>query len=180
MTETQEYLVGVRLREPALADDYKLVGDLPVHVGDIVVVEAPTGTVVGEVRRPRREVPELKRDRLYRRIVGLASEDEAREYRERRAREQAGITTSQALARARGLAMKVVDVEMQPAQRRGSVYFSAWTSATSCAISRGSSGRASRCARSAPATPRACSTASGRAGDSSAARPICGSSTRSR
>jgi cell fate regulator YaaT (PSP1 superfamily) len=125
MTETQEYLVGVRLREPALADDYKLVGDLPVHVGDIVVVEAPTGTVVGEVRRPRREVPELKRDRLYRRIVGLASEDEAREYRERRAREQAGITTSQALARARGLAMKVVDVEMQPAQRRVSVYFSA-------------------------------------------------------
>ena len=34
-----EYLVGVRLRETAPADDYKLVGDLPLHVGDIVVVE---------------------------------------------------------------------------------------------------------------------------------------------
>jgi cell fate regulator YaaT (PSP1 superfamily) len=120
-----EYLVGVRLRETATADDYKLVGDLPLHVGDIVVVETQGGTALGEVRRPRREVPDSKRDRLYRRVVGLASDDEAREYRERRGREEAAIVTSQRLARARGLAMKVVDVEMQPAQRRVSVYFSA-------------------------------------------------------
>jgi cell fate regulator YaaT (PSP1 superfamily) len=120
-----EYLVGVRLRETVPADDYKLVGDLPLHVGDIVVVETQGGTALGEVRRPRREVPDSRRDRLYRRVVGLASDDEAREYRERRGREEAAIVTSQGLARARGLAMKVVDVEMQPAQRRVSVYFSA-------------------------------------------------------
>jgi len=90
-----------------------------------VVVETQGGTALGEVRRPRREVPDSKRDRLYRRVVGLASDDEAREYRERRGREEAAIVTSQRLARARGLAMKVVDVEMQPAQRRVSVYFSA-------------------------------------------------------
>jgi cell fate regulator YaaT (PSP1 superfamily) len=120
-----EYLVGVRLRETVPADDYKLVGDLPLHVGEIVVVETQGGTALGEVRRPRREVPESKRDRLYRRVVGLASDDEAREYRERRGREEAAIVTSQRLARARGLAMKVVDVEMPPAQRRVSVYFSA-------------------------------------------------------
>jgi cell fate regulator YaaT (PSP1 superfamily) len=120
-----EYLVGVRLRETAPADDYKLVGDLPLHVGDIVVVETQGGTALGEVRRPRREVPDSRRDRLYRRVVGLASDDEAREYRQRRGREEAAIVTSQGLARARGLAMKVVDVEMQPAQRRVSVYFSA-------------------------------------------------------
>jgi cell fate regulator YaaT (PSP1 superfamily) len=120
-----EYLVGVRLRETVPADDYKLVGDLPLHVGDIVVVETQGGTALGEVRRPRREVPDSKRDRLYRRVVGLASDDEAREYRERRGREEAAVVTSQRLARARGLAMKVVDVEMQPAQRRVSVYFSA-------------------------------------------------------
>ena len=123
--DTREYLVGVRLRDTATADDYKLVGDLPLHVGDVVVVETQTGTVLGEVRRPRREVPEVRRDRLYRRVVGLASEEETREYRERRPREEAAIGTSQRLARARGLTMKVVDVEMQPAQRRVSVYFSA-------------------------------------------------------
>jgi cell fate regulator YaaT (PSP1 superfamily) len=117
--------VGVRLRETGPADDYKLVGDLPLHVGDIVVVETQGETALGEVRRPRREVPDSKRDRLYRRVVGLASDDEAREYRERRGREEAAVVTSQRLARARGLAMKVVDVEMQPAQRRVSVYFSA-------------------------------------------------------
>jgi cell fate regulator YaaT (PSP1 superfamily) len=70
-------------------------------------------------------IPEFKRDRLYRRVVGLASDEEAREYRRRRTREEAAIATSQQLARARGLVMKVVDVEMQPAQRRVSVYFSA-------------------------------------------------------
>jgi cell fate regulator YaaT (PSP1 superfamily) len=89
------------------------------------VVEASAGTLTGEVRRPRRPIPEFKRDRLHRRVVGLASDDEAREYRRRRAREEAAISTSQELARARGLVMKVVDVEMQPAQRRVSVYFSA-------------------------------------------------------
>ena len=115
----------MRLRQTVAADDYKLVGDLPVHVGDVVIVETQGGTAVGEVRRPRREVPALKRDRLYRRVVGLASDEEAREYRERRAREEAAIVTSQKLARARGLTMKVVDVEMQPAQRRVCVYFSA-------------------------------------------------------
>jgi cell fate regulator YaaT (PSP1 superfamily) len=125
VTDPREYLVGVRLRDTAPADDYKLVGDLPLHVGDIVVVETQAGTAVGEARRPRRELPELKRDRLYRRIVGLASDEEASEYRDRRRREEAAIETSQRLARARGLGMKVVDVEMQPAQRRVSVYFSA-------------------------------------------------------
>jgi cell fate regulator YaaT (PSP1 superfamily) len=125
VNDPEEYLVGVRLRDTAHADDYKLVGDLPLHVGDVVVVEAQTGTVTGEVRRPRRPVPEHKRDRLYRRIVGLASDEETREYRRRREREEAAIVTSQQLARARGLVMKVVDVEMQPAQRRVAVYFSA-------------------------------------------------------
>jgi cell fate regulator YaaT (PSP1 superfamily) len=124
VNDIQDYLVGVRLRQTVPADDYKLVGDLPLHVGDIVVVETQTGTAVGEVRRPRRELPDFKRDRLYRRIVGLASDEETREYRERRTREEAAIVTSQGLARARGLSMKVVDVEMQPAQRRVSVYFS--------------------------------------------------------
>lgn len=120
-----EYLIGVRLRDVAFADDYKFVGGLVLHVGDIVVVETATGTALGEVRRPRRAVPEAKRDRLYRRVVGLASEGESREYRERRRREEQGIASSQRLARARGLSMKIVDVELQPAQRRVTVSFSA-------------------------------------------------------
>ncbi len=60
--ETAEYLIGVRLREPLLADDY-LTTDIELHVGDLVLVETGSGTVVGEVRRPRRPLPEFKRDR---------------------------------------------------------------------------------------------------------------------
>ena len=119
-----EFLVGVRLRETAPADDYKLVGELTLHVGDVVTVETQTGTALGEVRRPRRPLPESRRDRLYRRVVGLATSEETREYREGRERELAAIETSQRLARGRGLPMKVVDVEMPIGQRRVTVYFS--------------------------------------------------------
>jgi len=124
MESEPEYLIGVRLHESAQADDYKLVG-LDAHVGDLVVVETGQDTAVGEVRRPRRALPEAKRDRLYRRVVRLAMPAEAREYRERREREQRAIVTCQQLARGRGLSMKVVDVEMQPAARRVTVYFNA-------------------------------------------------------
>jgi cell fate regulator YaaT (PSP1 superfamily) len=124
MEATDEYLVGVRLRETTPADDYKLVGDLVLHVGDVVRVETQSGTALGEVRRARRLVPELRRDRLYRRVVGLASDEEAGDYRQQRRREEEAIVTSQRLARARGLAMKVVDVEMPTGQRRVTVYFS--------------------------------------------------------
>src|SRR5712691_4107710 len=85
MEPPTEYLIGVRLHESAQADDYKLV-DLDAHVGDLVVVETANDTAIGEVRRPRRELPESKRERLYRRVVRMASEAEVREYRERRER----------------------------------------------------------------------------------------------
>ena len=63
-----DFLVGVRLREPLQADDYLAAEDVALHVGDLVVVETGTGTAVGEVRRPRRELPASKRDRPFRRV----------------------------------------------------------------------------------------------------------------
>ena len=120
----EEFLIGIRLREAANADDYKLV-DLDLHVGDLAVVETAGGTTVGEVRRPRRPLPEFRRDRLYRRVVRAASEAEAREYRERREREQRAVATCQQMAREHGLRVKVIDVEMHPMARRVTVYFNA-------------------------------------------------------
>src|SRR5262249_60179547 len=102
MEATNEYLVGVRLRDTAPADDYKLVGDLVLHVGDVVRVETQSGTALGEVRRARRPVPELRRDRLYRRVIGLASDQETADYRQRRQRGAEASGPSQRLARARG------------------------------------------------------------------------------
>src|SRR5712691_2669348 len=117
-----EHLIGVRLREPATADDYKLV-DMMARVGDLVLVETATEPIVGEVRRPRRLVPEHKREQLYRRVVRLATDHEAREYRERREREKRGVLTAQGLARSRGVSLKVLDVEMHPTARRVTIYF---------------------------------------------------------
>jgi cell fate regulator YaaT (PSP1 superfamily) len=119
-----EYLVGIRLRETSAADDYKLV-DVEARVGDLVVVEGPAGPLVGEVRRPRRPLPGSKKDRLYRRVLRRATDEEAREWRDRRRREQEAVATCQRMAHARTLSIKVVDVEMHPGVRRTTVYFNA-------------------------------------------------------
>ncbi|PYN01292.1 MAG: stage 0 sporulation protein [Candidatus Rokuibacteriota bacterium] len=125
METMNDFLVGVRLRATALTDDYR-VGELELHVGDFVVVETLTSeTAVGEVRRAKREVPESKKDRAYRRVLRIATEAEVREYRDRRTREERAIVTCQRVARGRGLQLKVVDVEMYPVARRATVYFSA-------------------------------------------------------
>jgi cell fate regulator YaaT (PSP1 superfamily) len=117
-----EYLIGVRLREPASADDYKIT-ELVARVGDLVLVETSAEPLVGEVRRPRRPVPEHKRDQLYRRVLRPATDHEAAEYRERREREKRGMVSAQAVARRYNLPMKVVDVEMHPTARRVTIYF---------------------------------------------------------
>jgi cell fate regulator YaaT (PSP1 superfamily) len=119
-----EFLIGIRLREGQSAEDYKLV-DVPLHVGDLAVVETANGTAIGEVRRPARPLPEFRRDRLYRRVVRQATEREAREHHERREREREAVTTCQRMARERGLGMKVIDVEMTAGGRRVTVYFNA-------------------------------------------------------
>ncbi|HEY3066318.1 MAG TPA: regulatory iron-sulfur-containing complex subunit RicT [Methylomirabilota bacterium] len=120
-----EYLIGIRLREGTPAEDYRMVEDLGLHVGDLCVVETATGSAVGEVRRPCRPLPEFKRDHLFRRVLRRATTAEEAEHHDRREREVAAVATVQRLARGRGLAMKVVDVEMHPGARRVLVYFNA-------------------------------------------------------
>ncbi len=65
MNETAaEYLIGVRLREvgsPTTTDSWAT--SVASAVGDLVVVEAGGTELVGEVRRPRRPLPDFKRDR---------------------------------------------------------------------------------------------------------------------
>ena len=126
MDDTDEaWLIGIRLRDAAPAEDYKLVDDVRPSVGDVAVVETATGTALGEIRRPRRVLPDFKRDRLYRRVVRAATEAEAHEYGDRRQREERAVVSAQHLAHGRGLALKVVDVELHGAERRVTVYFNA-------------------------------------------------------
>jgi cell fate regulator YaaT (PSP1 superfamily) len=117
------YLVGVRLRDVGLTEDYLLAADLDTHVGDLVVVESPAGELVAEVRRPRREMPAFKRERPWSRVLRPATEAEAEAWRERRALEKRHAVTAQRKARERGLVMKVVDVELSPTSRKVTVYF---------------------------------------------------------
>ncbi len=117
-----KFLVGIRLREPANADDY-LVEGFDLHVGDFWVVEVPNGTAVGQVRRPKRPVPEFKRDRVFPKVIRLAISQEAQEWRERRDREKKAVQEIQATAQQRGLKMKMVDVEIQPDGRKVTVRF---------------------------------------------------------
>jgi cell fate regulator YaaT (PSP1 superfamily) len=120
-----EYLIGIRLREPTLPEDYKLVGDLSLHVGEFALVETANGTAIGEVRRGKRELPDIRRDRLYRRVIRAAHPNEVDQWLDRREREKQAVLRAGQIARERGLEMKLVDVEMHPGPRRMTVYFSA-------------------------------------------------------
>src|SRR5499433_1295053 len=120
-----DYLVGVRLREVAKAEDYLAAEDLELHVGDLVMVSTEGGQTVGEVRRPRRPLPDFKRDRPFPRVLRAATEAEGHEWRERREREKRAIVTCERKAREHRLAIKVVDVEFTPGARRTTVYFNA-------------------------------------------------------
>src|SRR5262249_61117778 len=106
MEPMDDFLVGVRLRETAPADDYRVAEELELHVGDLVLVETSAESTIGEVRRPRREIPEAKRDRLYRRVLRHATEAEARADREGRGREERAITKAQQVAPGRGPALE--------------------------------------------------------------------------
>jgi cell fate regulator YaaT (PSP1 superfamily) len=124
--DAADHLVGVRLRDLGQTDDYRVAdGEFVPRVGDLVIVEGPSGEQVGEVRRPRRPLPEFKRDRQYPRVFRPATEAEVEAWRERREREKRHRETAQRMARERGLRMKVVDVEVHPAARRVMVYFNA-------------------------------------------------------
>ena len=120
-----EYLIGIRLREPMLPEDYKLVGELSLHVGEFALVETASGTAIGEVRRGKRELPDIRRDRLYRRVIRAAHPDEVDQWLDRREREKQAVLRAGQIARERGLELKLVDVEMHPGVRRMTVYFSA-------------------------------------------------------
>jgi cell fate regulator YaaT (PSP1 superfamily) len=115
-------LVGVRLRVPAKAEDYLLDGHT-VHVGDFCLVEVPNGTAVGEVRRPARPLPAFKRERVFPRVIRLATAYEVAQWREWQEREQRAIQTCQERARQHRLPLKVFDVEIQSGGRRVGVSF---------------------------------------------------------
>ena len=118
------YLIGVRLRAPLQAEDHATDQE-DLAVGDFVVVETGQGTAVGEIRRPKRPLPEFKRGRLYRQVMRRATDAEVAEWRERRERELQHAETCRQRARGRGLRLKVVDVEIDPGPRRVTVLFNA-------------------------------------------------------
>jgi cell fate regulator YaaT (PSP1 superfamily) len=126
VTASERRLIGVRLREGGRADDY-LVEGLSLHVGDHCVVEVPSGQAIGQVRRPARDVPEGKRERTYPWVLRRATPEEVAELHRRREREQDAMRTCQLRAQGRGLALKVVDVEMTRDGRRVTVLFAAET-----------------------------------------------------
>src|SRR5215475_6318079 len=120
-----DFLIGVRLRTGQNASDYRMAEDVDLHVGDLCLVETEAEPAFGEVRRPRRPVPEARREATYRRVLRPATEREARDHRAHLLRERESVATVQELARGRGLALKVVDVEMLPRARRVIVSFNA-------------------------------------------------------
>ena len=71
------YLVGVRLREPLLADDYE-TADPDLHVGDLVMVETGGGAPrSARCAGPSARCPRSSAIGVYRRVVRPATDERA-------------------------------------------------------------------------------------------------------
>src|SRR5258705_12401220 len=117
------YRTGVRRSEPLQAEDRQTAME-DLHVGDFVVVETGQGTVVGEVRRPKRPLPEFKRGRLYRTVLRRATDAQTAEGRDRRRRGLKHAETCRRRPPGRGAQLKILDVEIHPRHRRVTGLFS--------------------------------------------------------
>ena len=105
-----------------MAEDY-LTTESDLHVGDFVVVDSGTAPRWARCAAPAGRCPSSSGAVSTAGSCAAPRTAEAAEWRERRAREVQGVETCQRLARARGLTIKIVDVEIEPSRRRVTVFF---------------------------------------------------------
>jgi len=98
---------------------------LPIGVGDFVVVETERGEDVGRVLQ-KGELAALKgKDREVSRVVRRATPDDLERLRERRQREAEALVVCREKAAQHKLNMKTLDVEYEPDGSRVTFYFTA-------------------------------------------------------
>ena len=115
---------ALRLREPLFAEDY-LTTDAELHVGDLVMVEAGGWLGRGGGAEAEAAAARLQARAALPQSRSARHRAESAEWRARRVLEVQGGRDVPEARPGRGLVMKIVDVEMEPARRRVTVFFNA-------------------------------------------------------
>lgn len=115
-------VVGIRFKSGYKIYDFE-VGEEEIKIGDLVVVENDFGLSIGRVVKPKHflEVPERK----LKKILRIATEEDIRTSKENKMVEKEAKVFCLERIMARGLPMKLIDVEATLDKRRIIFYFTA-------------------------------------------------------
>jgi cell fate regulator YaaT (PSP1 superfamily) len=116
-------VVGIRFKSGYKIYDFEVNEEDDVKVGDLVVVESDFGLSIGNVVKPRHfvEFPERK----LKKILRIATEEDIKTSQENKIVEKEGKVYCLERIMARGLQMKLIDVEATLDKRRIIFYFTA-------------------------------------------------------
>ncbi len=117
-------IVGVRFRTGGKVYYFE-PGDLKIGRGTHVIVETARGVEFGTAVAPPQELPDEKVTQPLKPIMRLATEKDERQDEENREKEKAAIPVAKEKIRARGLDMKLIDVEYTFDRNKIVFYFTA-------------------------------------------------------
>ncbi len=125
-------IVEVSFKKGARKGFYRNTGNIEMHKGQLVVVEAAQGYDIGEVnlqgelvkaQMKKRKVTE--RDDTIRNVIRLATDVDAETLFEARSKEQETLVRARAISRSVNLEMKIGDIEYQGDNKKVTIYYTA-------------------------------------------------------
>jgi Uncharacterized homolog of PSP1 len=124
-------IVEVSFKRGARKDFFKVNPQVEAITGDLVTVEAETGYDVGRISlsgdlvRLQMRKKRHSEDRVMHKVLRVSNFRDKERLVEARAKEQAAMVKSRAIARSLGLEMKIGDVEYQGDNRKATFYYTA-------------------------------------------------------
>lgn len=125
-------IVEISFKKGARKGFYRNAGNISLHKGDLVVVDAAQGYDVGEVslqgelvkaQMKKRRISE--RDDTIRNLTRLANEQDVKVLEDIRGKEQETLVRARAVARSMKLEMKIGDIEYQGDGKKVTIYYTA-------------------------------------------------------
>ncbi len=117
-------IVSVRFKSTGKSYYFDPAG-LDIHTGDYVIVDTQRGQECGEVAQGPHNVPDYSITQGLKSVVRMADDADVRRMRQNREDEKKAFATCEEKIEARGLAMKLIDVEYSFNRNKIIFYFTA-------------------------------------------------------
>lgn len=117
-------VVGIRFKEGGKVYDFD-AQDFVLKLGDFCLVETEKGKVIGEVKKPVRQVPAEKIERQLKKVIRVAVEEDMIHLKQNQELEEKAKKFCMEKAREKDLPIKLVEVEISFDNSKATFYFTA-------------------------------------------------------